>query len=58
MQSTTIRLSDEEYEALVAITDQQERSQNDFIREALRNHPDIQAYLQAKKAKDAAQKPT
>jgi predicted transcriptional regulator len=50
MQSTTARFSDEEYEALVAIAEQQERSQNDIIREALRSHPDIQAYLKAKKA--------
>jgi predicted transcriptional regulator len=50
MQSTTARFSDDEYEALVAIAKQRERSQNDIIREALRSHPDIQAYLKAKKA--------
>jgi predicted transcriptional regulator len=57
MQSTTTRFSDEEYEALVAIAEQQERSQNDIIREALRSHPDIQTYLKAKKTQDLPQKP-
>lgn len=56
MQSTTARFSDEEYEALVAIAEQKERKQNDIIREALRSHPDIQAYLKAKR-QDLPQKP-
>jgi len=41
MQTTTIRLSNEEYEALVVTSEQTERSQNDILREAVRNHPDI-----------------
>jgi len=37
------RFADEEDEALVAISKQQERSQHDIRREALHSHPDIQA---------------
>ncbi|XGW00881.1 MAG: ribbon-helix-helix protein, CopG family (plasmid) [Leptolyngbya sp. BL-A-14] len=51
MQTTTIRLSDEEYEALVAASKQTERSRNEILREAVRNHPEIQDYLKNKKAK-------
>lgn len=53
MRTNTVRLSDDEYEAWVAVAQQTERSQNDILREALRNHPDIETYLKTKKARQA-----
>ena len=46
MTKTTIRFSDDERDALEAIAKRLQRSQNEIVREAFRNHPAVVEYFQ------------
>lgn len=49
MTKTTIRFSEDERAALAAIAKKLQRSQNEIVREAFRNHPAAMEYFQQAK---------